>query len=120
MHEVALVECRQLRIDMTIRYKEIDPTVIVVVKKLGSPPDVRQAHRRDFGSIRDISERVVAVIPVKRVVVVVKICNEQIQFLIVIVIANSHAHTSLLTAVLIYCRSRLKTDLLKRAIAVVV
>src|SRR5881628_3669945 len=57
---------------------------------------------------------------VKSIVVVVEVSNEQVEFAVMIIVAQRDSHASLLAAVLINCRTRRKGNVLKGSVAVVV
>src|SRR6266851_5414468 len=120
MHEVSLPVSRQLRIDMTVDDQEINPTVVVVVKKLGSPTNVGKTYGSDFCGIRDIGKRTVAIIVIKGVVVVVEICDKQIEFAVMIIVTKSDSHASLFAAVFIYRGTGVETNVFEGAVAVIV
>src|ERR1700676_3631147 len=105
---------------MTVYSQQISPTVIVVVKELCPPPDVSQGCPRFFGRIRNISERVMAVVMEKRVVVVIEVCLEDRKPALVVVISDRHAHAPLLAAVLVDRRTGAESDLFERPVSVVV
>ena len=64
---------------MTVGDKQIDPTVVVVVKKLRAPTNVRQTHGRDFRCVRKIRKRILAVVMIERVVFVGEVGNEDVE-----------------------------------------
>src|ERR1044071_9055025 len=105
---------------MAVGDEQIDPTVVCIVEKFRSPPDVRQTDGCNFCRIRNIGKGVWSITAVQRVVVVVKVGDKQIQLSVMIVVAQRHTHGSLLAAILINGGSRLKPDLLKRAVTVIV
>src|SRR5688572_7492437 len=104
---------------MTIGNKQIHPAVVVVVEKLRPPANVWQARGRDLRSIRKIRKRILAVVMIERVVLVCEVRNEQVEFSIVIVVANGHAHTTLFAAILVDGSPGIEPDLLKRSVAFV-
>ncbi len=120
VHEVSLPVSRYLRIDMTVDDQQINPTVVVVVKKLGSPTNVGQTYGSDFCCVRNIGKRSVPIIVVKSVVVVIEICNEQIEFAIVIIVAQRDSHASLLAAVFIYRRTGIETNIFESPVTIIV
>src|ERR1041384_5292904 len=105
---------------MTVGDEQIDPTVVVIVEEFRSPPDVRQTDGCNFCRIRNIGKGVWSIAAVQRVVVVVEVRDKQIQLSIMIIVSQRHTHRSLLAPILINGSSRLKPDLLKRAVTVVV
>src|SRR3569832_761938 len=109
----------QLRIDVPVRDKQVDPTVVIVIEKLRAPADVRQAQRRDLRCVRKIGKRVLAVVMVKRVVFVREDGDEDVELAVVIVVAGGHAHASLLAAILVDRSARAGSDFLGRAVAYV-
>src|SRR5216683_6064588 len=120
MHEVSLPVSRQLRIDVSVDDKQINPTIVVVVTKLGSPTNVGKTYSSYFCCIRNIGKRTVAIIVIKRVVVVVEICNKQIEFAVVIIVTECDPHASLLAAVFIYRCTGVETNIFESAVAVIV
>src|ERR1700730_6575105 len=85
VNEIALAVAWQLRVDVAIDDKQVDPAIVVIVKELGAPTHVRKTYRGDFSSVGNVGERIVAVVMVKRVVVVVEISYEQVEPPIVVV-----------------------------------
>ena len=120
VNEIALAVAWQLGVDVAVDDKQINPTIVVIVKELGSPTHVRKTYRGDFSSVGNVGERIEAVVMVERVVVVVEIGYEQVEPPVMVVVAYCYAHASLLAAVLVDCRARRKSDLLKRAVPVIV
>src|SRR5712691_3227003 len=120
VNEIALAEGWQLGIDVAIDDKQVHPTIVVIVKEHGSPTHVRKTYRGDFSSVGNVGERIVAVIMVERVVVVVEISYEQVEPPVVVVVTRRYAHASLFAAVLVDCGARRKSDLLERAVPVIV
>ena len=57
---------------------------------------------------------------VKSIVVVVEVSNEQVEFAVMIIVAQRDSHTSLLATVLINCRTRGKGNVLEGSVAIVV
>src|SRR5580765_7894637 len=102
---------------MAVGYEQVDPPIVIIIEEFRSPADVGQAYRRDLSRIRNIGERVLSVVPVERVVIVVEICDKQVQLLVMIVVPYSHAHASLLAAVLVSGSARCEANLLERAVA---
>ena len=57
---------------------------------------------------------------VERIVLLSKICPEYVKPAIMIIVSYGHTHAALLATVLVDCRTRAKSDLLERAVAIVV
>ena len=57
---------------------------------------------------------------IESVVIIVEVCDEQIEPAIVIIIAECHAHAPLLAAVFVYRHTCRESNILERAVAVVV
>src|ERR1044072_3798992 len=117
---MAMLVARQLRINMTVDDQQIDPTVVVVVKELGSPADIGKTNGSYFGRIRDIGKRTATIVMVGRVVVVIEVGYKQVQLAVVLVIAQSHSHASLFPAIFVDCRAGGKSNILESAVTVVV
>src|SRR5258707_10186179 len=105
---------------MAIYCQKINPTIIVVVKELCPPPDVAEGCGRLFGRIRNISERVIALVTEKCVVVVIEVRLEDRKPAVVVVVPNRHSHAPLFASVLIDRRTRIESDLFKGPVSVVV
>src|SRR5262249_55785737 len=104
---------------MAICYEKVDPAVIIIVKEFGPPSDIGPDCSH-FGCVRDISEGVVAVIVVESIVFVGKVGLEQIKQTVVVIVANSHAHATLLAAALVERCARSEAYLFKRTVPVIV
>src|SRR6266480_2669741 len=120
MNEVALAIAWDLRVDMAIGNKQINPTVIVVVEKLGTPTDIRETYSSDIGSVGNIGERIVTIVVEEGVVVVIEVSFEYVQLAIMIIVSHGNAHASLFTAILINGRTGVEPDLLECSISVIV
>ena len=63
---------------MAVDDKQIDPSVVIVIKEFGAPAHVRKTYRGDFSRVRNVGERTSAVVMVERVVVVVEVSYKQV------------------------------------------
>src|SRR5262249_18334894 len=119
MQQLALAVMLQLRIDMPVGHEQIDPSVVVVIKEPSSPADIRHAYRGDIRFIRNIREGIVAVVVIERVVIVHEVSFKNVEAPVMIVIADSYTHTSLLAAVRAERRARDEADLLECSVSIV-
>ena len=120
MDEIALPVGWQLGVNMTVDHQQINPAVVVIIKKLGAPTDIGETNGCYLSRVGDIRKRTFTVIVIESVVVVIEISNKHIQSLVVIIVTQRHSHAALLTAVFIHRHSRRKSDFFERAITVVV
>src|SRR5258705_11233122 len=105
VQKLSLAVVTSLPISVPVGYKQIQPTVIVIVEKLCSPTDVRKTNLGDLRLEGDVSKRIVAVVVIENVVLVVEIGYEQIQPSVMVVIAKGHSHGTLLSTALVYSRA---------------
>ena len=120
VYQVALPIGRDLRVDVTVGYKQIGPAVVIIVEEFCSPTDIGKTNGRNFSCIGNVGEGIGPVVMIKSVVVVVEIGYEQIKPPIVIIVADRHPHASLFAAIFINCCSRCESDILERAVPIVV
>src|SRR5687767_6274251 len=92
-----------LRIDVTVGHQQIHPPVIVIVKKLRAPANIRKANLSDPGLERDVSKSIAALVVIENVVLVVEIGYEKIKLTVMIVVTQGNPHRTLLTTTLIDC-----------------
>src|SRR5688500_2708714 len=85
-----------LRIDMAIDDKQVEPRIVVEINEARSPSDIRPRNLSNLGRHRDVAEIVVAIIAVESIVFVNEICNEDPKAAGVKVIAHRNSHRSLL------------------------
>src|SRR6266404_4958947 len=104
---------------MAVGNEQIDPAVVVVIEKLGSPADIRKADRRHSGIVGNVRERIAANVAVKHIVFIVEVSDEYVEPSVVIIVTQRDAHTALLGAVSVNRHARFEPDLLKRAVPVV-
>ena len=102
-----------LRIDVTGNRDQIKPAVVVEIDESISPLQPVQRRQRDAGLVRHIVEVPIAIVAVKRVVLVGKIRDVQRRPAGVHVIAHSNAHASLLRSILAHRGPRLQANLLE-------
>src|ERR1051325_6421499 len=105
---------------MTIDHQQVGPAIVVIIEKPCAPANVGQTYRSHFGGIRDIGEGTLTVVVIESVVIIVEVRDEQIEPSVVIIIAERHTHAALFAAVFVYRHAGGKSNLLKRAISVVV
>src|SRR2546421_11096861 len=105
---------------MTVDYQEIGPAIVVIIEKPGAPANVRQAYRRHFSRVGNIGKRTLAVVVIESIVIIVEVRNEQVEFAVVIIIAECHAHAPLLTSVFIYRHTCGKPNILEGTVPIVV
>ena len=84
---------------MAVRDHQVLPAVVVVVEEGGAPADVGKARRRGPRPEGDIA-RIVALIAIKRVVLLGEVGDEDAQPAARVVVGDRHAHPALLGAVL--------------------
>src|SRR5467141_4538938 len=104
---------------MSVGDKYVEQPVVIVVEKARAPAKKRDRQCRDSSAKADVGERRVPFIPVKGVVIVGEIRDVKIDFAITVVIAHCDSHGGLLTSIVVQCKSRKITDILKRAIVLV-
>jgi hypothetical protein len=63
--ELSLTVVTSLGVSMAVGYKEINPTIIVIVKEFRSPAYIRKTYFGDLRGIGNISERIVAIIVIE-------------------------------------------------------
>ena len=90
---------------MTVDDQQINPAIVVIIKKLRAPTDIRKTNGCYLGRVGNIRKRTFTVIVIESVVVVIEISNKHIQSLVVIVVTQSHPHAALLAAVFIHGQS---------------
>src|SRR5437870_12379363 len=105
---------------MAVDHKQIDPSVVIIIEEFRAPAHVRKTYRGDFSRVRNVGERTSAVVMIERVIVVVEVSYKQVGLSVMVVVAHRDTHASLFAAVLVDCRPRRKSDLLKRAVSVIV
>src|SRR5215510_2732962 len=101
---------------MPVRDEEIDPPVVIVIKKLCSPSDIGHADRRHIRFVGHIAERVLAVVVIESIVLISEVRLEEIEFPVVIVIPDRYPHTPLLAPVTVDRRAGDETDLFEGAV----
>src|SRR5688500_10469694 len=119
VQQLSLAILAPLRVDMAVSNKQIYPTIVIIVKKLRSPANIRETHLCDLCLERNIGKRIAPIIAIQSVVLVVEISYEEIQLAVMVVVTQRNAHRPLLTAALIYSCTGNKSDLLKCAVTVV-
>src|SRR3954470_21253083 len=97
VNQVSLTISRQLRIDVPVHNQQIDPAIVVIVKEFCAPADQRKTYGSHLRRIRHVREGTLAIIVIERVVIVIEVCNEEIELAIMIKITESDSHASLLT-----------------------
>src|SRR6266404_94666 len=109
-----------LRVDMSIRYKNIRPAVIIEIRKLHPEPEKRNTDRRKSRRPRHIRKSAVMVVVIQIVAVVGKISLHNVRPAIVVIVSRIDAHSGLLASVSAVCHSSLRPDFVKSAMAVIV
>src|ERR1700731_289923 len=104
---------------MPVGNENVKQPIVVVVEKARAPTQKRYRQCRDSSTKTDVGERRVTFIAVKRVVIVGKIRDVEIDFAIAVVITHCDSHGGLLTSIVVQCKSRKIADILKRAIVFV-
>src|SRR5258706_11406630 len=77
---------------MPVGHENVEQPVVIVVEKARSPTQKRDRQCPDSSAKTDVGERRVAFIPIKRVVIVGKIRDVEINFTIAVVIAHCYSH----------------------------
>src|SRR5687768_6996898 len=119
VQQLSLAILAPLRVNVSVNYKQIYPTVVVIVKKLSPPAYVRKTHLCDFCPERNIRKRIAPIIAVKDVVFVVEVGYEQVKLSVMIVITQGSPHATLLTPALVYRSSGNKCDIFGSPVTVV-
>src|SRR5216684_7622414 len=104
---------------MPVGHENVEQPVVVVIEKAGAPTEKRDRQCRDSSAKADVGERRVAFIPVKRVVIVGKIRDVEINFTIAVVIAHCDSHGGLLTSIVVQCESREIADVFESPVVLV-
>ncbi len=94
------------RVDMTVRSKQIEPAVIVVVEKSIAPPYERNCCLRDAGLVTHVRKAGVAVVVVKHLVVIAEIGDKKADQPAVLVVARGDAHGGNLSPILVQREAR--------------
>src|SRR5262249_48885174 len=87
-----------LRIDMAVGNKNVEPSVVVHVEERRSPADVWIAWLADTGGPTDVVEAFLAPVVIERVGLLLKVRNEKAETPAVVVVAPIHAHVAKLHA----------------------
>src|SRR6266478_7822662 len=82
------------RIDVPVDQQKIGPSVIIEIEKHGAPAEVLRVQA-ESSSIGHIVESAVAIVAIQRGGVVGKICLENIEFSVSVVIGHRGAHARL-------------------------
>src|SRR5260370_37058626 len=91
---------------MPVGHENVEQPIVVVIEKAGAPTQKRNRQCRDSRAKADVGERRVAYIPEKRVVIVGKIRDVEINFTITVVMAHCDSHGGLLASILTQSKSR--------------
>src|SRR5258707_9176503 len=108
-----------LRIRMAVGDEQIDPAIVVVIKELSPPADVRKAYRGPSRIVGNIGERIATNVAVKDIVFIVEVGNEYIQPAVVVIVTHRNAHAPLLGAISVDRHARFESDLAERAVPIV-
>ena len=100
-----------LRIDVAVGDKQIQPAIVVKIGESRSPAHIRDRWNRDASSVRNIFEVVVAVVAVEGVVFVGEVGDKNAGISGVQIIAHCDSHASLLRAIAIHCCARWHADI---------
>src|SRR5205814_8668489 len=83
-----------LRIDVAVSDENIEPGVIVHIKKAGAPAYIRVAGLSDAGSPAHIVESLLTHIVIERVGLLLKMGDKEAQAAAVVIIAPVHSHVA--------------------------
>src|SRR5688572_4405104 len=119
MQQLSLAILAPLRVNVSVNYKQIYPTVVVIIKKLRAPANIRETHLCDLCLEGNVGKGIAIIVAIQSVVLVVEISYEEIQLAVMVVVTQRDAHRALLTAALIDGCAGNKSDLLKCAVTVV-
>src|SRR5580698_7679373 len=108
-----------LRIDMAIDDEDVLPAVIGKIHEGIAPPHIAARATANARGRGDIGEVHVAVIAIKRRILIVKMRDEKRHAPCMQIVAYGEAHVGLPGAALIEADAGCKTDLLKNTLAVV-
>src|SRR5215467_10283859 len=89
---VLLIDCR---INMAIGYKQVEQAIIVEIQEACAPSKERYCWRAQPSLVGHVRKTSVALIAIKRVVVVGKTGDVKIQFAVSVVISNGDPHRGL-------------------------
>src|SRR5260370_22555635 len=105
---------------MPIGEKNVEESIIVIVQKTRTPTEKWNCHVRHAGSEAYIGKAGVSVVAVQRVVVVGEIRDAEVDSSVAVVIADRNPHSGLFSTLVIQSESREVTDVLERAVMLVV
>src|SRR5256886_13024123 len=88
------VKCVYLRIDVAVSDENIEPGVIVHIKKAGAPAYIRVAGLSDAGSPALVVESLLTHIVIERVGLLLKMGDKEAQAAAVVIIAPVHSHVA--------------------------
>src|SRR3989440_2335273 len=104
---------------MAVRYEKIGPSVIVKVERNSAPAEERNRRVHEAGARGLVGKISVTVIYIEGVVVVGERCDVEIHSAVVIKIADSDSHRSLLAAIFAQRKTRKIAHIFERAIVAV-
>src|SRR5262249_9350075 len=107
------------RVDMAVGGKDVEPAVIVVVEKAGSPAQKGIFGIGELGADGDVGEIAAAIVAIEGVVIVGKVGDVKADAAAVIVVAGGDAHGSLFAAVVIEGEAGKVADVFERAVVLV-
>ncbi len=104
---------------MPVGDEYVEQPVVIVVEKARAPAQKRDRQCCDSSAKADVGKRRVAFIPVKRVVIVGKIRDVEIDFTIAVVVAHCDSHGGLLMPIVVQGKSREIADVFERPVVLV-
>ena len=105
-----------LRVDVSIYRKKIEIPIVVGIKKARAPTQVFHARCRQTATGRCIDKVHLAIIPIQRIGLTVKIGDKNIAIAIAVVVADIHSHAVFGFAVEIKSHTRQHADIAKKTI----
>src|SRR3984885_5447496 len=92
-----------LWVNMAVDNEEIEPAIVVIVKKGCTPTEKGDGDLGNACLVGDICEIGITIVTVERIVVIRKGCVVEIEKTVVGVISDGDTHAGSLTAALIQC-----------------
>ena len=103
---------------MTVHEQEVRPTIIVEVKKHSAPAEVLSVRAKS-SSIGDVGKRPVSAVVIERRSVVRKVCAEQIEASVTIIVGDGRTHAGLLATIGVVGDTRQDADVCKRPVSII-
>src|SRR5579859_3140702 len=107
-------------VDVAVGDEDVQKAIVVKVEKAGAPGEKRNCRVTETGAERDVCEIAVAVVAIKRFIVVGKGGDEKVELAVAIVIAEGDAHGGLGAAFFVDSETTLIAHIFKGAVATVV